>query len=63
VKLPYQKMMFDLRTGVLADQHNPSQIEMNDGQYAWYANLCSANRKDFRGIPIVFTDAPVIKHG
>jgi len=50
VKLPYQKMMFDLRSlAFWVDQHNPSQIEMNDGQYAWYANLCSANRKDFRG--------------
>jgi hypothetical protein len=57
-------MMFDLRSlAFWVDQYNPSQIEMNDGQYAWCANLCSANRKDFKGIPIAFTDAPVIKHG
>ena len=40
---------------------NPSQIEMTDEQYAHYANLCRANRKDFNGIPIVFLDAPQSK--
>ena len=59
MKLPYQKMMFDLRSlAFWAEEHKPTQIEMNDGQYAWYADLCRANRRDFSGIPIVFTDAP-----
>jgi hypothetical protein len=53
--------MFDLRSlAFWVDHHNPSHIEMNDGQYAWYANLCSANRKDFREFP---SSSPVIKYG
>jgi hypothetical protein len=52
-------MMFDLRSlAFWADQHKLTQIEMNDGQYAWLASLCSANRTDFNKTPIVFTDAP-----
>jgi hypothetical protein len=54
-------MMFDLRDlrFWVADQKvKPAQIEMNDGQYAWIAQLCHASKKDFEGIPIVFTDAP-----
>jgi hypothetical protein len=59
-------MMFDLRGlrfWVEAQKVKPTQIEMNDGQYAWYAQLCHANKTDFEGIPIVFTDAPQIVHG
>ena len=29
---------------------------MTEGQYAWFAGLFSANGKQFKGIPIVFTD-------
>ena len=43
--------MFDLRSlAFWADQHKPTQID-NDGQYAWFANLCSANRTDFNKFP------------
>jgi hypothetical protein len=60
MNLPYGKMMFDLRgLAAWAETNKPTQIEMNDGQYAWYAHLSRANRKDFNGIPIVFTDAPI----
>jgi hypothetical protein len=48
----------DTRRLILVEGYKPTQIEMNDAQYAWYANLCSANRKDFNKVPIVFTDAP-----
>jgi hypothetical protein len=37
-------------------QAKPTQIEMSDNQYAWYANLMRANRRDHNGIPIVFLD-------
>ena len=58
MQLPYGKTMFDLRSlAFWVEEHKPTQIEMNDGQYAWFAGLSSANRKDFNGIPIVFTDA------
>lgn len=55
--LPYRTMMFDLRSlAFWVEENKPTQIEMNDGQYAWFANLSSANKKDFSGIPIVFTE-------
>ena len=58
--LPYAKMMFDLRSlAFWVETNKPTQIEMNDGQYAWFADLSRANKRDFNGIPIVFTDAPV----
>jgi len=36
----------------------PAQIEMSDPQYALFASLSRANRKEYKGIPIVFLDAP-----
>jgi hypothetical protein len=60
MQLPFQKMLFDLRDlrfWVEAQKVKPTQIEMNEGQYAWFAQLCHACKKDFEGIPIVFTDA------
>lgn len=38
--------------------HKPSQIEMNDRQYAHFANLNGMNIKTVKGIPIIFSDAP-----
>ena len=35
-----------------------AQIEMTDPQYALFANLSRANRRDFKRIPIVFLEAP-----
>ena len=58
--LPYAKMTFDLRSlAFWVETNKPTQIEMNDGQYAWFADLSRANNRDFNGIPIVFTDAPI----
>jgi hypothetical protein len=36
----------------------PLNIEMDDRQYAHLAHLCGYNPKDYRGIPIVFFNAP-----
>ena len=41
-------------------QVKPTQIEMNDNQYAWYANLRGANKKDHNGIPIIFLDSKTV---
>jgi hypothetical protein len=41
---------------ILGRGNKPTQIEMTEGQYAWFAGLFSANGKEFKGIPIVFTD-------
>lgn len=58
---PYQKMLFDLRSvAQWIEANKPTQIEMNDGQYAWFAELSRANKRDFKGVPIFFTDAPMI---
>jgi hypothetical protein len=60
MKLPYQKGMFDLRSvAQWVEVNKPAQIEMNDAQYAWFANMSCANKREFTGIPIVFTDANV----
>lgn len=49
---------FDLPTmDVWVAAHHPTQIEMTDRQYAWYANLCRTNKRDFKNIPIVFVEA------
>lgn len=59
MNLPFRPHFFSLRdVSAWVDLHKPTQIEMNDGQYAWFANLSCANRRDFSGIPIVFVDAP-----
>jgi len=56
--LPYQKYLFDLRSLTFwVEENKPTQIDMNDGQYAWFAHLSRATKKDVGGIPIVFTDA------
>jgi hypothetical protein len=36
----------------------PTSIYMTDKQYAYFTNLCAANKTEFRGIPIRFLDAP-----
>jgi hypothetical protein len=57
MQLSYHKMMFDFRSfSFWVEENKPTQIETTEGQYAWFAGLCSANRKEFKGIPIVFTD-------
>jgi hypothetical protein len=37
---------------------NPSDIGMNDSQYAWYASMMKVNKRDVDGVPIRFLDAP-----
>jgi hypothetical protein len=57
--LPFQKMLFDLRDlRFWIEAQKPTQIEMNDGQYAWFAHMSRANQEGLGGRPIVFTDAP-----
>jgi hypothetical protein len=41
-----------------AENTRPECIEMTDRQYKHYAELCTKNKKDFNGIPIVFLDTP-----
>jgi hypothetical protein len=41
------------------DKNKPTQIEMCDGQYAWFSQLAGMNLKTHLGIPIVFVDAPM----
>ena len=38
----------------------PTQIEMDDQEYAHFAALVGKNAKDYRGVPIVFLDAPKV---
>jgi len=38
--------------------YRPTQIEMTDNQYSWYAHLCGKNSRDFDGIPIIFMEGP-----
>jgi hypothetical protein len=59
MNLPYRPGFFSLRD--IEDwtaTHKPTQIEMNDQQYACFANMNGMNLKTFKTIPIVFTDAP-----
>jgi hypothetical protein len=58
--LPFVAPLFTLR-GIedWAAIYKPSQIEMNDRQYAHFANLNGMNLKTFKSIPIAFTDARI----
>jgi hypothetical protein len=38
----------------------PISIYMTDRQYAHFTNLCAANKREFKGIPIRFLDAPTL---
>lgn len=42
------------------EEYKPTQIEMNDRQYAMLAALMKENKREYNGIPIVFTDGPNI---
>jgi hypothetical protein len=61
MNLPFLAPLFTLRAiADWADLHKPTEIRMSDRQYAHFANLNGTNVRAFRGIPIVFTDAPAI---
>lgn len=49
-----QFVLSDVRNWV--EQHNPTQIEMDDRQYSWFSHLNGMNLKTFEGTPIVFLD-------
>jgi hypothetical protein len=34
--------------------NNPAEVGLNDNQYACFANLSGANKKDVKGVPIKF---------
>jgi hypothetical protein len=39
-------------------RYTPATIEMTDKQYSHFAGIMRGSRKEFRGIPIEFIDAP-----
>lgn len=59
MNLPYRPGFFSIRDiENWVATYKPTQIEMNDQQYACVTNLIGMNVKTFKTIPIVFTDAP-----
>lgn len=55
------KFQFDIFTVTSLDAwielHRPMTIEMSDHQYFVLTGMLGKNVKEYRGIPIVFTDA------
>jgi hypothetical protein len=61
MNLPFRAGFFSLRdVEDWVATYKPTQIEMNDQQYASFTGMSGMNLKTVKAVPIVFTDAPAI---
>ena len=61
ISRPYPSIPFTPHElDVWIERNAPTQIEMTDRQYALLAEIMGVNKREYRGIPIVFEDARAI---